>query len=352
MSEYIGRGSYGCVIKPNINCNGKIGENNEITKFFFNKKDYLIENNIQTKIESIDKKGSFIVKKKNNCKIFLTPEIKKKINNIELCELKSNEVYQITYEYGGIDLYNIFKKEIDVLLKINLIKFLQKFTNVFDGISKFNKNNLTHNDIRIDNLLYNINNHKFKIIDFGIMNMGYLNIIHNLKYKPHHAYPNEINILGYILDGYFYKDLKYYNINSNELVKILEKYILILNDIYKDNKDPYFKKLLILIKDIYNYFKVDIFKNFDFTIFENILLKKNKLSKIYKDFGNKIDVYMLGLTFYELLINIFLRLRKNPTIKKIPLELFSLIKKMVIFNPYERITIQQATIEFKSIMKI
>ena len=38
MSEYIGKGSYGCVIKPNINCNGTFGKNNEITKFFFSKK--------------------------------------------------------------------------------------------------------------------------------------------------------------------------------------------------------------------------------------------------------------------------------------------------------------------------
>lgn len=347
MSNYIGKGSYGCVIKPNINCNGTFGKNNQITKFFFFKKDYLIEIKNQKKVESFDKKGYFIIKKINNCKIFLTPEIIKKINNINLCELKLNEVYQITYEYGGIDLYNLFKKEFDFLLKINLFNFLQKFSNIFDGLSKLNKNNLFHNDIKIDNILYNKKNNKFKIIDFGFMNISYLNIIKMLKYNPHGSYPNELNILGVISDEYFFKDLKKYNLNSNELIKYLEKYILLLNELYKDNTDPYFQKILILINDIYNYFKIDIFKNIDLTFFE----KKN-LSKNYKEFRNKLDVYMLGLTLNELLIKIFLNVQKNPTIKIIPFELFSLIKKMVIFNPYERLTIQQATIEFKSIMKI
>ena len=42
MSEYIDRGSYGCVIKPNIKCDGTFGNNN-ITKFFFDKSSYIIE---------------------------------------------------------------------------------------------------------------------------------------------------------------------------------------------------------------------------------------------------------------------------------------------------------------------
>ena len=71
----------------------------------------------------------------------------------------------------------------------------------------------------------------------------------------------------------------------------------------------------------------------------------------YKDFTNKIDVYMLGLTLFELLLNILKNLHNNPSIIEIPLELFILIKKMIHLNPYERITIQEATIEFKSIMK-
>ena len=43
MSEYLEKGSYGCIIKPNLNCNGTFGNINEITKFFFNKEIYLIE---------------------------------------------------------------------------------------------------------------------------------------------------------------------------------------------------------------------------------------------------------------------------------------------------------------------
>jgi hypothetical protein len=198
-----------------------------------------------------------------------------------------------------------------------------------------------------------LNNNKFSIIDFGItinINNYSENIIF-FKKNNYIFYPNEINILAYIIDGYFYKDLKKYNLNSNNLILYLKDDILIINKIYKNNTNPYFKKLLLLINDIYNYFKIDIFVNFDFTLYEKIFLKKIKLSKIYKDFGNKLDVYMIGITLFQLLLNIFIKLNKNPSIEKIPLELFALIKKMVLVNPYDRLTIHKATIEYKSIMK-
>ena len=353
MSEYLVKGTYGCIIKPNIKCNGSFGNVNEITKFFFNKEDYLIEKKNHEKIEKIDNKYNFVIKKINNCKIILTPEIKQKIKNLDLCKLKSDEVYQITYEYGGLDLYDIFEKKYDDLLKINLFTFLQNFAKIFEGLSKINKNNLIHKDIKLNNILYNFEKKKFIIIDFGFCSniKKYSKDIETFREKSYRFYPNELNILSNIFYGYFFKDLKKYNLNSNILVSAFESYIYDLNIIYKDNTNPYFKKLLLLINDIYNYFKIDIFINFDFTLYEKIFLKKIKLSKINKDFGNKIDVYMIGLTLFELLLIIFIELKNNPSIEKIPLELFILIKKMLLLNPYDRPTIQQATIEYKSIMK-
>lgn len=351
MSEYLDKGSFGCIIKPNLKCNGTFGTANEITKFFFKKSDYLIEKKNHEKMEKMDKQNSFIVKKISNCKIILTSEIKNKIKNLNLCNLDNDVIYQITYEYGGIDLMNIFYKNTDKLLKINLFNLLQKFSNIFEGLSTINNNNLMHFDIRINNILYNIEKNKFNIIDFGIMtkiNQYQSNII---NYKPHPSYPNDINILLSIINGYFYKDLNKYILNSNLLVLLLKKDINIINSIYTKKTNPYFNQLLILINDIYFYFKKDMFVNFDFTIFEKIYLKKINLSKIYKDFANKIDVYMLGLTLFDFLLFIYIHLHNNPSITKIPLELFTLIKKMVTLNPYKRPTIQKATIEFKSIMK-
>jgi|LakMenE18May11ns_1017448.scaffolds.fasta_scaffold9766455_2 serine/threonine protein kinase len=349
MSEYIDRGSYGCVIKPNIKCDGTFGNNN-ITKFFFDKKEYISEKKNHEKIEKIDKRNSFIVKKITNCKILLTPKIKSKILNLDLCELTSDYVYQITYEYGGIDLFNLLSEKYSILLKINLFVFLQNFANIFDGLSKINKNGLCHFDIKINNILYDPIKNKFKIIDFGFLNN--INKYNLFLYNRYLYFPNDTNILMSIINNNnFYKDLKYYKLNTNKLVLILKKYIVIINEIYEKNKNPYFQKLLVLINDIYNYFNIDIFTNFDYTIFEKIYLKQIKLSTIYKDFGNKIDVYMLGILLYEFLLFIFIKLENNPTITKIPLKLFHLIKKMVILNPYDRITIQQATKEFKSIMK-
>ena len=116
----------------------------------------------------------------SNCKITLTQEIKQKIKNLDLCNLSNDNIYQITYENGGIDIHYIFKKKLDELNKLNLFKLLQKFANVFEGLCIINENNLVHFDIRLDNILYDNKKNKFTIIDFGLMkekkNINYLSL--------------------------------------------------------------------------------------------------------------------------------------------------------------------------------
>ncbi len=349
MSKYINVGSYGCVIKPNLNCDGTFGNENQITKFFFNEDNYKDEKKNHKQIEKIDKKKKFTIKIINSCKITLTPEIKKKIKNLKLCKLEKDEIYQIIYENGGDDIYNMFKINIEKLNKINLFSFLQKFVNIFEGLCIINENNLVHFDIRLDNILFDFKNNKFNIIDFGLMNKKknvytYNNIKNYNNIHPN--YPNDINIVYNIYNEKIYEDLNKYELNSNILVKFIYNDLKNLNTKYKNIKDPYFKKLLKNIIEIYNYFSIDIFKQYNYIFF-----KKLKISKIIKDFGDKVDVYLLGIALFNLLLEIFKKLNNN-SIKKIPLELFSLIKKMILFNPYDRLTIQQATSEFKIIMKI
>jgi len=353
MSKYIAKGSYGCIIKPNINCDGSFGNTNEVSKFFFDKKDYFDEKKLQEKIDKIDKKKIFTIKKKSNCKIQLTPEIKKKISKLNLCEFDTDEIYQITYEYGGIDIHNLFK--LDIHNKIDFFEFFQKFSNVFDGLCKINESGFIHFDIRTDNILYDINKKKFVIIDFGMLkekkNIFRFDKIHSFKNSPHPNYPNEISILSYIMDGIFYKDLNKYNLNSNILIMLIDNKMIHIINRYKLSDNPYFKKLLKEFINIFNYFDIDIYKSFNPDIYEKIFHRKTNISKLCFDISGKIDVYMLGILLLELLLDIFTKSYNNPSIKKIPLKLFPLIKKMVLINPCDRPTIQQATKEFKSIMK-
>jgi serine/threonine protein kinase len=348
MSEYVAKGSYGCVIKPNINCDGTFGNENQITKFFFNERDYEFEKKTQSIIEEIDKDKKFTIKMIYSCKINITDEIKQQIKDFKSCDIKNNEIFQITYENGGIDIYNIFKKKKDELNKLNLFKLLQKFVNIFEGLCVINENNLVHFDIRIDNLLYDINKDKFVIIDFGLIKeKSNAYSTNNLLNKPHPSYPNDINILYSYINGNNYNYLNNYELNSNIFIELISYNINKIKIKYEHIQILYFKKVLNKILDINKYLSIDIFKKFDINFWINIFEYKN----YSKDFSEKLDVYMLGLTLFEFILQIFQNL-DNKTINKIPLKLFSLIKKMISINPYERPTIQEATKEFKSIMKI
>lgn len=361
MSNYLAKGNYGCVIKPNLRCDGKIGDNKQISKFFFKKRDYLKEKKLHKMIEKIDKKNKYTIKMISSCKVKLTKDIISKIKDFRKCKFtdyKMDKIYQIIYEYGGDDLF-ILLKNIKEINRFNIYNFLQKFINIFEFIYLLNKKKLIHFDIRTPNILYNIEKEKINIIDFGVLRTHknikkyFTNIFNN---QVHPNYPNELNIISKSFYKIFHRDLRKYNLNSNEFVNIIIKnnlYDLKLK--YKNNKNRYFKEVLKKIQEIYDYFDKDMYiefeKDHDFykKLFKDI--KKNNPNNYEKIYG-KIDVYTLGIVLLEMLFHFFNNTTNNPYITKIPLKLFDLIKKMIILNPSKRISIKNALKEFKLIMKI
>jgi len=373
MSKYIGKGTYGCIINPSIKCDGIFGNTDEISKFFYFEKDYLIEKDLQDIIEKIDINNNYTIKRIDNCKIKLTNDIKKNIYNFNKCNIITNNIYQITYEYGGIDLYKIFTNNLDEMLRIDLNFFLKKFLNIFEGICNLDSNNYVHFDLRLDNILFNFKKNKFVIIDFGLMKEK--NKLYDYKFiksftnNPYPFYPNEINILNLILNGYFKNPINDKILNSKLYSSYIEAKIIYLLKKYS-KKNIYFKKYIKKFQDIYDYINNDIKNNFKTTLklfdnfFEDFLKYNttshekieininNDLKNICNDIKSKVDVYMLGLVLLELLIYIFKYLDNNITIKKIPIEIFDLIFEMISINPCNRPTIYEATLKYKQIMKI
>jgi serine/threonine protein kinase len=337
MSKYIAHGSYGCVISPNINCDKSFGNEKKITKFFYNKYSYDIELKYHKKVEKIDKTHAFTPKLIHNCEIILTKDIKNKIINFHKCELKSNELYQISYEYRGVDLFSLFIK---YTIDIDFYLFLQQFLIVFEGLCKLNENNLSHTDIRINNILYE--NYKFTIIDFGLMQQTkfFYTEKNLLRFQNHPNYPNDIIIFKEILNGRFHKYLYQYKLNTIEFLELIQINIDII--ILKPDF-PLKHKIL----DIYNYLMLREFDNDDYYFFQKIDIKY--IRKNSKLLGDKLDVYMLGLVLYEIILLIITHSKKK-SMEYIPPAIFDLIKKMVLLNPEKRITIQDATEEYKKIM--
>lgn len=400
QSSLIFCGSYGCVIRPAYLCNKTFSKNNDlISKLFSFKKHWEDEINLNLKISKLDPKNLFSIKMIDNCEFIYTNEFKNNINfdksskKLIFDTLKPNDkVYQIIYEYGGIDLYELFKNP-KLLYKINIVDFLANFINIFEGVHILNSNNLYHTDIKPDNILFNFTNNKFYLIDYGLLtDFDYiydLHSIHDFNNKVLDFYPNEFNILAYIIftSNPTEKNIDYIHLNFNSLYKnILEDLFIQIKKKFVNIKNNHIKQLFNLIelinikkdnlddiKDIYtNFIKtftkdksllIDIITNPNYYFInnevitdkaENIIIHNN-INLICDNSNNiktKIDVYMLGITIFYIILNIYIHLDEKNGIFNIPLGLFDLIAHMIDLNPCSRFNIKTALEQYKKIFSI
>jgi serine/threonine protein kinase len=320
MAKFLAKGSYGCVVRPAYNCNKLLSSENTISKLFIYKNDWEKEVKINKIIEQLDPNNFFTVKMMDNCMIKMDG-----MNITKKCNLeKANDfIYQIVYEYGGDEIIKIFQHtEI-----INAVIILKKFVNIFEGICILDANDIIHHDIKPNNILYNIAKNKFYLIDFGLYITKDDKHIHDdTKYV---YYPSEYAFLYYIKNG---KSLNKINVeNYKKLIGININFLM--------------KKVIIDIK-IRNKIK-NIYDNLDKdkeAIYNKIILNRDI------NINNKIDVYMLGLTLYDFTIAIFIHCTELNNISKIPIEILDLISDMTNIDPYERVTIQEATERYKLII--
>ena len=280
---YIGQGSYGCVLKPGINCYKFLSNNNTIVKLFKEKEHYYQELVNQNKLEKLFKNNlNVIVKKISNCQIRLDTYHYKIYENCKDLKYLSPDtiIYQIIYEYGGIDLMycgTTTKKCQKIITFFNIFK---NYKNILHALSILCKKGYIHHDVRNPNLLFNINNNMTKLIDFGFLadENDYLNNTQKfaLVYRyPNYHYPPELNLKNF-------SEL-YYNMLN------------IINQYYnKSNNKKELYDIIILLKE----FKAK------FILILNSKTKKDiqKYNKFFKPNFKKIDSYMIGVALLQLYI--------------------------------------------------
>lgn len=305
--RYINEGSYGCVIKPGIKCKKKIS-NNTISKFIFEKDEWLNEIN-NYKIISKFLKRKHLLNLIDYCK--KTELEKVLVDNCKLLKTKKDiYIYNIIYEYGGIDLYDIISN--------NNTKFLHiffKFDNIFETVKLLYEHDYIHLDIRLPNILYNKKKKIIKLIDYGLMKnkKNISNTIKKIKKLEIYYIPPEFN-----------------NYNLHQMYRIL-----ISNNILKNNYAFYNNKLKKKqIQTVISYIFLNI-KNYDTNI-------SNKIDI------NKIDVYMIGIVLLELLIKMNINNNLNINDKEYYL-VFNYIKKLLEPNVLKRYNIKEAHIEYKKL---
>lgn len=278
--EKVGSGGFGCAYYPSLHCkdNTDICGNPILDSFYKNKiskattkNNAINEINEQVRIDNADNNFLFHLPPPVSCKIENTIENKKLVD--ECYPLKTrmvdiNHTQLLLIKNGGMDLDKFVNYLTNPSSKLNyddkhniMISFWKKSIILIKAIQIFNLNNIVHNDIKPQNIVFNKKNGKLNIIDFGLV----------VKFKDYKfesstnfAYTMEKNILE---NAHNFKaindisDKKFdENLGVSETIDIINKYkmykdkdenVNIFNEMYKKLSNKIKKKKFCIFCHMY-----------------------------------------------------------------------------------------------------
>lgn len=356
--KVIGEGSYGCVHKPSLKCDKKVGKvnyKNKISKILSTEEaeNEMKEYNI---ISNIDKENGFFLGKPRMCPV---RESENNLNAIGKCEqgyelLKNiKDESLLVMDYGGDNL-DILAHEFNKMKKtrenIDIVKkFLGKAHRLFLGIEFLYKNNIIHHDMKPQNILYSKQNNHINFIDFGFTTYKQDVKESSLKSdnwlsKYHWSYPLEINYMNYN------KYMDFAKLSKSEKTRAFTE---IVNNLKKGEND----KCTLAMSILFSYvIPEDVSESTENKIIDlylndyNIMLQESIVIDGYDNFVNKsletFDLYGLGISLF-LLVNSCRHLFKKPFIK----QLTTLCYYMTTPNLTKRYDIQTALKKYEEILE-
>ena len=207
-------------------------------------------------------------------------------------DIKDIKIHEIIYDYGGIQLDNI---------DINDYDFIKALIILCKSLQTLHQLGFVHRDIKPPNILYNNDNNKLSLIDFGVC------------IPLNEVYTNEQK--WWVESEYFISPPEYTLIDKYNKYKNLN----IVHTLYK-NDDFYIKK-----KNEY-----DVFFN-KFNNINNIEDIPEEIKKI----AYKGDIYSLGITLLLLYNNNNIKITHDNK-ELIMQKMSSLINNMIITDPFDR----------------
>ena len=383
--ECIGSGSFGCVLKPHIECKNTINLNkytdtNIISKISTYKyydsnslENIYDEINVCEKVLKIDKECKYLCPILKYCNIVqdtLADRTDIKFKNLETMEDIDLEYEKQGYEkqcifnlnsdfitinlisiYAGPDLENFLNNN-TLLLKYNkllIANFKTIITDIFNGLKLLHHNKITHKDIKLNNMCLLIKNGRpiVRYIDFGlsedlksikhttnnIINSGtpsymppdFIILIELKKNKFSHALNNN-KFKNKVINNLFNSIKSNFSTFTNKGLNktYLNGNIDTLNsELYYNNSNQ---------KKHTHYFitKLDIISIYYFLL--NLNNTGELIHYYFKDITGinaKFDIFSLGLVIFEI--------TKKLNIKNILI--LNLIKNMLEFNSINRFSI-------------
>uniref|UniRef100_A0A6C0I7B6 Protein kinase domain-containing protein n=1 Tax=viral metagenome TaxID=1070528 RepID=A0A6C0I7B6_9ZZZZ len=212
--KVLGEGAYGCVHKPSLHCTTLPDPNfdydNYVSKLMKTKN---AQSELQefVTIHKYDPHDEYHLGTPKLCKPDLTPrEVMKDIKKCQRIHPKlekdPNDYSLLLLKYGGPDLKNFCKKDIAKFLKTKSQEKSDKFWlevhHLIKGLQFFRDNGIVHNDLKPQNILYDMKKNKLSFIDFGLMRTK-AEVIKSSKENKNHlanfhwSFPIECGLMNY-----------------------------------------------------------------------------------------------------------------------------------------------------------
>lgn len=300
-ASVIGEGSYGCVHKPQLQCNTqKHKPKNTVSKFMFTE-DALKELSEYANISHIDKRKKFYLGKPFKCKMKKT---KYNYNSIKKCDLY-NETYNshkkysrkkkkdtfskfslLVVPFGGMDISkfaNSLSRDSLNIRKHKLDLFWKHALHILKGIQLFQSHGFLHHDIKPQNIVFNVKNNQLRFIDFGFMT--------KIKEVIELCEKNKYFIAKYPFWSF---PIEFPYLNKNAYMRIAQ--------LSHKEKYEYFENLLRKMKDKHSKISISFHIFFDHVMNNyNEIKRQEMINKYFKDFMNFIE-YEIEPKNYEVFL--------------------------------------------------
>ena len=323
--KLLGKGSYGCVFDPPIECVdgtkpsgvGKVSN-----------KTMIHEQNIMTQVvQKIDPMFIFTNPIVHVCQVTLD-KLKKDSDYVQ-CELVSDQqkAYdQLVYKERGSDLFQ-YSKSNDCFTE----EMMPKWITFINGLLSMSTNKYSHFDIKPENMILT-DKKNILLIDFGTT-LPFSKIYDDnelLKYE-YYVYPPEFKVYYHLQN--LKNDTMLINMKNdnrmNEYYRMIN-FKLTMKLKYKMNGYEYIRhKLIEINNDLETVFYPQLESFMEELINQmkrNNLTLENDLKPIFNQWANKVDVFSLGVS-----LAILMRDLKHVQI----------IRKCIHANPAKRISMQE-----------
>lgn len=171
--KLLSQGSYGCVFRPTLNCNGNIGSKRYVSKIQNNTENSKKETDIGQTIKKIKNYAMHFAPIVKTCPVSLGKLKDDEISKCEIVDMKyknaknayvTNKIKYVGKYTLGDYLFQVYQSTPKLFLRT----FMDSYFDILQSVSILNKHNILHLDLKENNILYDEQNSKPILIDFGL----------------------------------------------------------------------------------------------------------------------------------------------------------------------------------------